>query len=173
MVTFLGAGHSLIRENTIQRCSTIKKTKKDFILPAFSNILHTVHFSRMLAPYTIFPIKNDLRLSLISGDYLLYIQINISGLARWLEKRGWQAKVLQLPDKAPVFSKPIFIPMLQVREPKNSLGVEIPLDVIAGAAMELWMPESIESTIQAVINSGYSNTAYTVNFPNTGKYAWD
>ena len=152
--------------------------KEDLILPTKSNILHIVHFSRMLAPYTIFPIDNELRFSLISGDYLLLIHINVSGLSRWLEKRGWEVKVLLMPDKPPTLSrdKYPYIPVIRVSKPNNPLTVELPLDVIAGAAMELWMPESIERTIQAIFSHDYSRRsgqAYTVNFPNTGKYAWD
>ena len=164
-----------ITENTIERCSAIRKTETDFILPTFSNILHTIHFSRMLAPYTIFPIDSDLRFSLISGDYLLLIQINISGLARWLMERGWEVKILSLPDKPPELSESrfVYVPILHVHKRNSPLGAEIPLDIICGAAMELWMPESFERTIQAIVSYGYSKDAYTVTFPNTGKYAWD
>ncbi len=99
---------SQITETTIERCSSIRKTKTDFILPTFSNIRHTVHFSRILAPYTIFPIDSDLRFSLISGDYLLLTMINISGLSRWLMKRGWEVEILSLPDKPPDLSESPF-----------------------------------------------------------------
>ena len=164
-----------ISEDTINRCSSIKKTERDFILSFLGSILHTVHFSRMLAPYTIFPIDSDLRFSLISGDYLLLSQINVSGLARWLINRGWEVEVLSLPDKLPDLSKSpyVYMPILRVRKPNSRLEVEIPLDIIGGAAIELWMPESIERAIQAVLSYGYSKNAYTVNYPNTGKYAWD
>lgn len=173
VITLPESQSAQIAEDTIKRCSSIMRTKRDLIFTFFGSILHTVHFSRMLAPYTIFPIDNDLRFSLISGDYLLLSQINVSGLARWLEKRGWEIEVLSLPDKPPDFSKSPYLPILRVHKPKSPLGVEIPLDVIAGAAMELWMPESIERVIQAILSYGYSKNAYTVNFPNIGKYAWD
>ena len=164
-----------ISEDIINRCSSIRKTKTDFILPFWGNILHTVHFNRMLAPYTIFPIDIDLRFSLISGDYSLLSQINVSGLARWLIKRGWEVEVLSLPNELPDLSESpyVYMPVLRVHKPNSPLGVEIPLDIIGGAAIELWMPESIERSIQAVLSHGYSENAYTVNFPNTGKYAWD
>lgn len=162
-------------EDTINRCSSVRKTAKDFILSFWGSILHTVHFSRMLAPYTIFPMDSELRFSLISGDYLLLSQINVSGLARWLIKRGWEVELLSLPDEPPDLSKSpyVYMPILRVHKPNNPLGVEIPLDIISGAAIELWMPESIERAIQAIFSHGYSKNAYTVNFPNTGKYAWD
>ena len=164
-----------IMDDTIERCFSIGKMKNDLILPTFSNILHTVHFSRMLAPYTIFPIDNELRFSLISGAYLLLIHININGLSRRLEKRGWEVKVLTQPDKPPKLSrdKYPYIPVMHVSKPNNPLVVELPLDILCAAAMELWMPESIERLIQAIYSHGYSRAALTVNFPNTGKYAWD
>ena len=164
-----------ITNSTIERCSTISKTKEDLILPTFSNIQHIVHFSRMLAPYTIFPIEKDLRFSLISGDYLLLVQINVSGLARWLKKRGWKVEELSLPDEPPDLSKSkyMFLPILRVSKPKNPKVVELSLDVICGAAMELLMPESIERAVEAMLSHGASQNICTVNFPNTGKYAWD
>lgn len=175
IITLPEAESAQISEATINRCSSIRKTKKDFILWFLGSILHTVHFSRMLAPYTIFPIDSDLRFSLISGDYLLLTQINVSGLARWLMKRGWEAEVLSLPDKPPDLSESryAYIPILRVHKRNSPLGVEIPLDIVSGAAMELWMPESFEITIQAVLSYGYSKNAYTVTFPNKSKYAWD
>jgi hypothetical protein len=167
--------YNTITESTFDRCFSIRKQKEDLILPVFTNILHTLHFSRMLAPYTIFPIEKELRFSLISGDFLLFCLINVHGLARWLRKRGWEVNVLSIPNDRLDFSttKYLYVPILQVRRTSSKIGAEIPLDQICGAAMELWMPESIERSIQAVIDHGYSKNAYTVIFPNTGKYAWD
>ncbi len=164
-----------IMAHTIERCFSISKRKDDLILPSFSNISHTLHFSRMLAPYMIFPIDNELRFSLISGAYLLLIHININGLARWLEKRGWEVKVLTLSDKPPKLSRDEYpyIPVMHVSKPSNPFVVELPLAILCAAAMELWMPESIERLIQAMYSHGYSKATITVNFPNTGKYAWD
>ncbi|MCK4825593.1 hypothetical protein KA005_58130, partial [bacterium] len=175
LITFKKPISKKIMDDTIERCFSIRKMKDDLILPSFSNILHIVHFSRMLAPYTIFPIDNELRFSLISGDYLLLIHININGLSRWLEKRGWEVKILPLPDKPPTLSrdKHPYIPIMRISKPNNPLVVELPLDILCAAAMELWMPESIERLIQAIYSHGYSKMALTVNFPNTGKYAWD
>jgi hypothetical protein len=162
-------------EEIINRCFSIRKTENDFILPYFGSILHTVHFSRMLAPYTIFPIDSELRFSLISGDYLFLSYINVSGLSRWLSKRGWETELLSLPDKVPDLSEPkyLFMPILRVHKTNSPLVVVIPLDIIGAAAIELWMPESFERAIQAIVSHGYSKDAYTVNFPNIGKYAWD
>ena len=129
----------------------------------------------MLAPYTIFPIDSELRFSLISGDYLFLSYINVSGLSRWLSKRGWETELLSLPDKVPDLSEPkyLFMPILRVHKTNSPLVVVIPLDIIGAAAIELWMPESFERAIQAIVSHGYSKDAYTVNFPNIGKYAWD
>jgi len=160
-------------EDTINRCISIIRKKEDLVIPILGNISHIVHFSRMLAPYTIFPINSDLRLSLISGDYFLVSQINISGLARWLRDRGWEVEVLPLPETPPDYPKSLYIPVLLINKPRSPLVVEIPLDIICGAAMELWMPESIERMTQAILSHSYSKNAYTVNFPNSGKYAWD
>jgi hypothetical protein len=161
-----------ISQNTIDRCTSIGK-RNDIILHFSGSVSHQVHFSRMLAPYTIFPINNDLRFALMTGDFLITSFINVSGLVRWLRKRGWVIDILSLPDKAPDFSKSPFLPIFRVHKPNTPLAIEIPLSIIGAAAMELWMPESIEMTIQATISQGYSKNILVVNFPNTGTYAWD
>ena len=83
--------------------------------------------------------------------------------------------MLSLPDKPPDLSESryLYIPILRVHKRNSPLGAEIPLDIVSGAAMELWMPESFERAIQAILSYGYSKNAYTINFPNTGKYAFD
>ncbi len=161
-----------ISQNTIDRFTSIGK-KNDIVLPFYGSVSHQVHFSRMLAPYTIFPINNDLRFALMTGDFLITSLINVSGLARWLRKRGWAVDILSLPDKAPDFSKSPFLPIFRVQKPNTPLAIEIPLSIIGAAAMELWMPESVEITIQTILSQGYSKNTFVVNFPNTGKYAWD
>ena len=159
----------------MNRCNSIRKTKDDFIFPFFGSIIHTVHFSRMIPPYTVFPINNDLRFSLISGDYIFISQINVSGLSRWLKKRGWDVEEISLPNTPTNNDEGqySFIPVLRVRKTNHPLTAEISLDVICGASIELWMAESVERQIQAVIDYGNPGNAYTVNFPNTGRYALD
>ncbi len=161
-----------ILQRIISRCVSIGR-KEDNVRGPFSNIGHTLHFSRMLAPYTIFPINNELRFALMTGDFLIISLINVSGLARWLRKRGWGVDILTLSDKAADLSKSPYIPILRVYKKSSHLAAEIPLDIICGAAMELWMPDSIEIEIQTILSHGYSKNMLTVNFPNSGKYAWD
>lgn len=156
----------------IDRCMSVIRRKTDIPLPLMSNVLPTVHFSRILAPYVIFPIDQNRRFDLLSGDIFVVSQLNVSGLARWLEKRGWKTKIIPLPDKLPDNDEFVHMPVLNVH--KDNKVVEIPLDILAVAAMEFWMPESIERMIVTMINEGIpSGGFYQVNFPNKGKYAWD
>ena len=137
-----------------------------------SNIFAMVRFSPILAPYTIFPIHTNRRFDLLSGDFWIVSHLNISGLARWLEKRGWGIKAIPLPDKVPDSNEFAHIPVLQVW--KGNKGVEIPLDVLAVAAMEFWMPDAIEATVVSMFNQAMPREGfYQVNFPNKGKCALD
>jgi hypothetical protein len=127
----------------------------------------------MLAPYTIFPVSHELRLALLTGEFLIVSWLNISGLERWLRNRSWITKLVPPPDKLKPDEIPTYLPILRVFNRNNPKGVEIGLDIIAVASMELWMAESIERIISAIIDQPISSSAYTVNFSNTCKYAWD
>ena len=162
-----------ILAETITRLFSITRSRKDILLPLMSNVFRTVHFSRMLAPYTIFPIDQNHRFSLLAGDFLIFSLLNISGLIRWLEKRGWEVEQLQIPHEIPNDPESPYLPVFQVHKPNDPWGVEIPLDIICLAAMELWMPESIERLILAGIKQRNTKSGFTCNFPNIGKYAWD
>jgi len=165
-----------IQEDIIGRCYRICKSKSDVLLPIWcTNIMPALHFARPLAPYTIFPIAPALRFALMTGEFLLSIQLNISGLGRWLGKRGWVTRPISLPAKIPTDQTTQYLPVLGIKRNNNPIGVELPLDIIAMAAMELWMPDSIERTAEAIIDHRplSSNTAYTVNFPNVGRCAFD
>jgi hypothetical protein len=162
-----------IQGRIIDRCMSILQDKNDIPLPFMSNIFATVHFSRMLAPYTIFPIDPSLRFSLLTGEFLIISQLNVSGLARWLEKRGWKTKIIMPPSKFSRDDKPAFVPVLQVFRNNRPLGVEIGLDIISCAAMEFWMAEAFERMLLATPTKAIRDYAYSVNFPNIGKYAWD
>ena len=159
-------------DNIMNRCMSVFKHKNDLPLPVMSNIIPTVTFSRMLAPYTIFPVSSELRFALVTGEFFILSWLNISGLARWLEKRGWEAKTVSLPYKISGEDQVPQIPVLQVRKGKK--GIEIGLDILLIAATEFWMAESLERMIVTVLDEGIPDgSAYTVNFPNVGKHAWD
>lgn len=162
-----------VSENIIKRCNSISSSKTDVIMPFMGSIITTVHFSRMLAPYTIFPISSDLRFALMTGDFVILSQLNVSGLERWLRKRGWETQYVPPPDEFEPSQEPTRLPILRVFKADSPVGVEIGLDIIALAAMELWMPESIERAVISVLDEGIPKSAYAVNFPNIGKYAWD
>ena len=163
---------SRIRADILNRCMSVFKNRDDLPLPVMSNIIPTVHFSRMLAPYTIFPISSELRFALMTGEFFILSWLNISGLARWLEKRGWKTKTASLPDKISSDDRFPDIPVLKVRKGKKE--TEIGLDILALAATEFWMPESLERMIARTLDEAtLDGSAYTVNFPNVGKHAWD
>lgn len=162
------------RNDAINRMMSVFPNKRDVMMPTMYSILPTAHFSRILAPYVIYPIAPDLRIGLLTSDFFLMSQMNISGLARWMTKRGWETEVL-LPD-SPIpegTSEFIHIPVLRVGKSNSPIVSEIPLDILTIAAMELWMPESIERLVESGTVRGIPNTDYAVNFLNKGKYAWD
>lgn len=165
-----------IQDKIHDRCMSISRSKDDVVIPFMCNILQTVHFCRTLAPYTIFPIARDLRFALMTGNFMLVSQLNIHGLERWLRKRGWKTRFIRPPDEILAGNKHHRMPLLRVSKTNSPISVEIGLDMLAVAAMEFWMPESIERAVVAVLNQGIPDTAdtgYSVNFPNIGKYAWD
>lgn len=162
-----------ISEKVINRSHSIFQTKNDIPLPTMNNIFHTIHFSRLLAPYTIFPIKSDLRFALITGEFGILIQFNISGFERWLQKRGWKTKYIKPTKNSTSDNMPWYIPAFQIFDKDTGKGVEIGRDILTVAAMELWMPESIERVISTIIEQASTSNMYTVYTPNRGKYAWD
>ena len=158
--------------NMMNRCMPVLKYKNDLLLPAMSNITPTVSFSRTLAPYTIFPISSELRFALTTGEFFILSWLNISGLARWLEKRGWKTKIASVQDIIPNDDPFQYIPVLKVK--KGRKETEIALDILALAGWEFWMAESLERMIATTLNEATrSGSFFTVTFPNVGKYAWD
>jgi hypothetical protein len=163
---------SRINEYILNRCMSVFRYGDDLPLPVMSNIIPTVTFSRVLAPYTIFPISSDLRFSLMTGEFFILSWLNISGLARWLEKRGWKTEIAWLPDTISSDHRFQSIPVLRVK--KGRKETEIGLDILALAASEFWMPESLERMTATTLNEAtLDGSFFTVNFPNVGKYAWD
>ena len=152
----------------------------DVVLPRMDNLFAVTHFTPNLAPYAIFPMAPEYRLGLLTGEYLVISYLNISGLARWLEKRGWRVEVVPPSDQLPDPSDFPYLGAMQVW--KGPVGVEIGLDLLMVAAGEFHMPESIEISIEATLKAALANSdlrresvdnLWQVTYPNRGKYAWD
>lgn len=163
----------VLRTQILDRCWSISRDKNDMVIPFMSNVLTTTHFSRMIAPYTIFPIAEDLRFALMTGDYLVNNLININGLGRWLKNRGWETEILKPPEKINIEPELPFLPILRAFPPGSRKGVEIGPDLLCCAAFELWMPELFETYFQTDIVDSVPNSFSSVCFTNSGKYAWD
>ena len=81
-------------------------------------------------------------------------------------------KIASLPDMTSSDDQFQYIPVLRVK--KGRKETEINLDILALAALEFWMPESLERMIATTLNEATRDVSFlTVNFPNVGKYAWD
>lgn len=159
--------------NIMNRCMSVFKDRNDLALPVTSNIIPTVTFSRMLAPYTIFPISSELRFALMTGEFLILSWLNVSGLARWLDKRGWKTKIdssqLDLISDDDQFQ---YIPVLKVKRGRKNTAIG--LDILLFAASEFWMPESLERMVATILDEATLDGSFlSANFPNIGKYAWD
>jgi hypothetical protein len=169
--------HEQIWNPIYDRLFSVCKSSSDILLGPMSNLLPISHFSPNLAPYTIYPINPTLRFGLLSGEFQVLSLLNISGLARWLERRGWKAKVLQQSGQLPDDHGAPSVPMLRMQ--KENLAVEVGLDALTVAAMEFWMPESIEEEVLILMRTVPARVPEEagqygqVNFPNTGRYAWD
>jgi hypothetical protein len=163
----------------VERAASVFRKKGDIGLPMMTNLFAATNFIPVLAPYVIFPISIDHRIDLMAGNYLVISLMNISGLARWLEKKGWRTHIIfnaKNPKRDPVLED---FPALRVWRQGDGVpfikGVDVPLDLLQLAALEFWMPESIEESIKAIWRQneheidGYHN----VNFQNSGKYAFD
>ena len=150
---------------------SVKARKSDFVTPMMDNISVIGTFSPNVAPYAIFPMERRLRFGLLTGEFFVMTLLNVSEFARWLEKRGWETEILTAAADPPQpDGTPDHVPVLRVT--KGPRSVEVGMAIFLAAAIELNMPETIESVIEATINrepDGYVQ----VGFPNTGKYAWD
>ena len=161
----------------IKRLSAVQRYDSDVVLPRMDSAFAVTHFNPNLAPYSIFPIEPRLRFALLSGKFLVVSVLNVSGLARWLQKRGWKAEVLPLSNEMPGPDEFPDIGVLRVF--RGRIGAEIGLTGLTVAAMEFHMRESIELTAEAIIQdvprnlTGEQERYSQINFPNSGKYAWD
>lgn len=165
----------LIQDINSRVCSIFKE--RDIMLPILSSIMPSAYFMRMIAPYSIFPLSYEHRFDIITGNYLVESYLNISGLARWLIKRGWMVKVSNNSRRQVISNEFEFIPALSVANiwEGQIRGVDLPAIVLAQAAMEFWMPESIEECVKTIIRQDENKVIgfHAINFPNTGKYAFD
>ena len=164
----------------IDRVAKIWRRDSDVVLPRMDNIFAVTHFIPNLAPYAIFPMEPQYRFGLLTGDFLVYSYLNISGLARWLENRGWKVEVVPPADQLPDVSEFPYQGAIKVW--KGRFGVEIDLVSLFAAAGEFHMPESIEISIEAIFEAAFadggfrnqsSDHLWQVSYPNSGKYAWD
>ena len=157
-----------LQGSVLDRCYSVRRNKKDIILPPMSNIFCMAHSIPNFAPYAIFPIKPELRFKLLTGEFLIISFLNISGLARWLIKRGWQVELIKPKNRTSMVNDEFkFNPIMRVN------NIQLPLDMFSIAAIEFWMPESIETQIDRVTRLRTDEIFHIVNFPNIGKYAWD
>jgi len=158
----------------VGRLKGVQRKSSDILLGPETNVFALSTFSPNLAPYTVFPIDPDLRFSLMTGEFIVISMLNVSGLARWLAKRGWKAEVL-VPGEIRREAAFLHVPVLSVSS--GRISVQLGLVNLIIAATEFWMPESIEETIKAIavdpgtvsIDDRYSHFV----FPNDGRYAWD
>lgn len=161
-----------IRENTMDRLFSIGRQRTDILLKPITNVFLTVHFSRIIAPYTIFPIDPKFRIALLNGDFLIFSLINLSGLIRWLEKRGWEATIITPPTNVPISYEYDHMPKVQFWQHGSPRVAEVGADLFYLATAEFWMPESIELDLITILEQPPSQGGYTINHPNKGKCAW-
>lgn len=164
-----------LQDEILRRCLSVVRKKDDITMPPMSNIFRMAHFIPNFAPYPIFPLDYDARLKLLTGDLFLISILNVSGLARWLIKRGWEVAIVDIHDSAPNHNEFEFRPFLKAFRNYGDYkkGAEIPLDAFSIAAVEFWMPESIENSLSKVIELDSEAIFHIINFPNYGKCAWD
>ncbi|MDA1036465.1 MAG: hypothetical protein O3B65_06235, partial [Chloroflexi bacterium] len=160
----------------IKRMLSIQKKKSDVLLPVTSNLLEIASFSRLVSPLSIRPLPPDQRYSLLSGDTILLTVLNVSGLARWFERRGWHALVV-IPDTEPDLSGVGYVPGIRVE--KDGKVAELPLDILTLASHELWMRESLEAVAETIVervamtSPGSSLGMIQVSLVNVGESALD
>lgn len=166
------------RRPAMDRLARAQSRKTDRVLP-MNNLDTLTHFSPNMAPYAVFPIEPRLRFKLLTGEFHVLSALNVSALARWLGNRGWSNEVFD-PSPDLDLTQPLMnIPALRVSI--EGVSVEIGLGLLAIAALEFWMPESIEEAVRTIFAISPDSTSADqtpdwltqVNFPNAGTYAWD
>ena len=170
-----------IWNRALDRMYSIGERNSDILMPYMTSWFHAVNFSPNMAPYAVFPIEPELRFSLMTGETMVFSIINISGLARWLNKRGWEAEVIPIPEDVDDIDleNPMALPVLRVSDGRRS--VEINMTYFLIATVEFHMPEAVETCVQALMSMMPKDKPRdveremlsTITYPNTGKYAWD
>jgi len=163
------------RERMMERLFRVRRHKDDVLLSPVTNWFLLSHFSPNVAPYPLFPLREENRFALMSGEVWVMSMLNISGLQRWLAKRGWDARVIHLPEGLGKRGDvPRDVPIMHVFPRSGDKGSTIGLVMASTAAAEFWMPEAFETTIRTILEHGQpGQEAYQVNFPHRGKWVWD
>ena len=134
-------------ERHIARLTNVARRHDDVLLPPLNNLTALSTLSRIAAPAGIFPLPAEQRFMMLTGDVIVISVLNVSGLARWFRKRGWDASVV-IPDAEADLTGLAYVPALQLW--KKDKGVELPLDVLVLAAHELWTRESLEAIADTI-----------------------
>ena len=147
------------------------------ILPLADNNFAVANVAPNLAPFPIFPLEALQRFAIMTGEVLVLSSMNISGLGRWLEKRGWR---VEIPDPSTQLLEANGFPFVGAIKVwnKDGVGSQLSLEILMAAAMEFRMRESIEAEIVTVVEGRKSGrlipgTLYQVAHPNEGRCAWD
>ena len=159
------------------RLFKVRKRPADVILPVANNYFAVANVSPNLAPYAIFPLETSLRFAIMIGEVSVQSLMNISGLGRWLEKRGWNVEIPELPTEPLGENDFPYVGALQIWN-KDGIGCEFSLEVLMAAAMEFRRPESFESEVITIIEATKSGRLvpgdlYQVTHINSGRCAWD
>ena len=166
-----------IWRSATERLSKVKKNPRDVLLPLIDNNFAVANVAPTLAPFSIFPLEPSLRFALMTGEVLVVSRMNISGLGRWLVKRGW---IVEIPDPSTQLLEDNDFPFVGAIKVWNEdgIGSQLSLEILMAAAMEFRMRESIESEMNALVDAKKSGrltpgSLYQVAHPNYGNCAWD
>lgn len=162
---------SEIQNRTMDRLYSVAKGPSDILVPMQWNWFLISHFSPLFTPYLNFPIDPEIRFSIFTGEVVVMSLLNLSGVARWMERRGWEVVLLEPPESIPWDDENLFIPAMEVSNGRAK--IQLPFEVFSLAALEFWGRESFERTLTTILEKTQTDGRHQVVFPNTGKYAWD
>ena len=131
------------------RLQKVRRRRSDVLLP-YGNSLYAISFlSRLAAPLALLPLADEHRYLLFTGDVILQTVLNMSGLERWLQARGWDTLNV-LPQTEPDLSGITHIPALRLT--KSGKALVLPLDMLILAGYELWTRESLEAIAESMLD---------------------